>query len=469
MQAFTQEELARVQTGLSLTRTPVEPSTSYTVGRVRREFANQSSIGVMLTATKRSTSSGLAFLPDTALTSGLDWDLRFKTRYSLTGYLAGSDVRGEPEAIQRIQENSRHYFQRPGPDAATSLDPTRRSLTGSAGSLGISKIGGKHVRFNSNVGFKTPGLRDQRPRVPAARRPAHHGQLAADSQRHAEQVVPQPDTSISTSTRRGTSTAIALFSGGNVNAHATFVNNWEHRRRLQLLRRSNSTIAPRAAARASTRAASGRSGTTSNTDSRRPLTLNYFVGGGSNGEGQTFADFNPSVTYRPLPALTINPGIRFSKNTFGAQWVDNLTEGGDHYVFGELDQTTVAMTMRLNYTMTPNLSLQLYAEPFVSAGDYSAFKELVNGRSRDFDQRYAPFAYNFAPDDNPSFNEKSFRTTNVLRWEYKPGSTLFVVWQQARENDVVPGGFRFGRDVRDIFGVPPRNTFLVKLAYWLNY
>ncbi len=64
---------------------------------------------------------------------------------------------------------------------------------------------------------------------------------------------------------------------------------------------------------------------------------------------------------------------------------------------------------------------------------------------------------------------KSFRTTNVLRWEYKPGSTLFVVWQQARENDVVPGGFRFGRDMHDIFGVAPKNVFLVKLAYWLNY
>jgi Domain of unknown function (DUF5916) len=64
---------------------------------------------------------------------------------------------------------------------------------------------------------------------------------------------------------------------------------------------------------------------------------------------------------------------------------------------------------------------------------------------------------------------KSFRTTNVLRWEYKPGSTLFVVWQQARENDAVPGGFRFRRDVHDIFGVAPRNVFLVKLAYWVNY
>ena len=89
----------------------------------------------------------------------------------------------------------------------------------------------------------------------------------------------------------------------------------------------------------------------------------------------------------------------------------------------------------------------------------------VNGRSRDYAARYAPFAYA----DDPDFNVKSFRTTNVLRWEYKPGSTLFVVWQQARENDAVPGGFRLGRDVHDIFGVTPRNVFLVKLAYLLNY
>jgi hypothetical protein len=161
--------------------------------------------------------------------------------------------------------------------------------------------------------------------------------------------------------------------------------------------------------------------------------------------------------------------VRFSKNDYSAQWVDTVTDASDHYVFSTLNQKTVAMTLRLNYTMRPTLSLQLYAEPFVSAGDYSGFKELVNGRAREFADRYAPFAYTDVPGDTPDFNAKSFRTTNVLRWEYKPGSTLFVVWQQARENDTVPGGFRFGRDVRDIFGVVPRNTFLVKLAYWVNY
>ena len=133
------------------------------------------------------------------------------------------------------------------------------------------------------------------------------------------------------------------------------------------------------------------------------------------------------------------------------------------------DTVWVLVASVLVLLMTPALSLQLYAEPFVSGGSYDAFKELVDGRSRSYAQRYAPFAYDTAANGDPDFNVKSFRTTNVLRWEYRPGSTLFVVWQQARENDALAGDFRFGRDLRGIFGVPPKNVFLVKLAYWLNY
>ena len=134
-------------------------------------------------------------------------------------------------------------------------------------------------------------------------------------------------------------------------------------------------------------------------------------------------------------------------------------------MFGRIDQRTVSLTARLNYTVTPNLSVQLYAQPFVSAGDYSEFKELVDGRSRDYDRRYAATDY-FG---NPDFNYRSFRTTNVVRWEYRPGSTLFVVWQQGREDQLDRGTFDFRSDVSSVFGAPARNVFLVKWAYWLNY
>ena len=106
----------------------------------------------------------------------------------------------------------------------------------------------------------------------------------------------------------------------------------------------------------------------------------------------------------------------------------------------------------------------LISEPFASAGHYEHYKELVNGRAKTYGDRYAPFANA----DNADFDYLSFRTTNVLRWEFKPGSTLFVVWQQGRERDGERGTFRFGRDFREVFSLPSSNTFLVKLAYWFN-
>ena len=169
-----------------------------------------------------------------------------------------------------------------------------------------------------------------------------------------------------------------------------------------------------------------------------------------------------------MPAVLFSVGTRINHTVADAQWVKNLTEPDPHYVFAHLDQTTVSLTGRLNYTVSPTLSLQLYAEPFVSGGAYRAFRELVDGRNPDYASRYSPIDYSYADNGNPDFNAKSFRTTNVLRWEYRPGSTLFVVWQQARENSIGAGGFRIGRDARAIFGVPPHNVFLIKLAYWLN-
>jgi hypothetical protein len=114
--------------------------------------------------------------------------------------------------------------------------------------------------------------------------------------------------------------------------------------------------------------------------------------------------------------------------------------------------------------MTPNLSLQVYAEPFVSAGDYSNYKELVDGRAANYGDRYQPYAYSSSAD----FNVRSFRNTNVLRWEYKPGSALFIVWQQGKSDTEGQGDFQFGRDFRGVFNAPSHNVFLVKFSYWLN-
>ena len=466
MHAVTQEETATIlDSGLRSQRS-IEPTTNYTVARARREFANQSSIGGIFTSTIRRLPPALTFIPDRAFTAGVDFDARFRKFYSATGYWAASSVQGDPAAIADVQENSIHYYQRP--DATSfALDPARTSLEGTSARVGLSKIGGQRTRFNVNAGFKSPGfdLNDA-----GFLRRADERWLASWFQLRSD--VPSRwfrnrnlNFNYFTSAN---SDGDRLVHAGNINGNVTFANNSQAGGGFMV---NALTLDDRQTRGGPLLLTEGFNIVWSfvNTDNRKPLSLNMFNGGGSNGVGSTFHDHEFTVTYRPVTALTVSSGVRLNYANNGDQWTNLVTDTKDHYVFAHLDQTTVGLTERLNYTMSPTLSLQLYAEPFVSGGAYAGFKELIDGRNPDYAQRYAPFAYDLAANDNPDFNVKSFRTTNVLRWEYKPGSTLFVVWQQARENDVVPGDFRFGRDVRNIFAVPPKNVFLVKLAYWLNY
>jgi hypothetical protein len=249
--------------------------------------------------------------------------------------------------------------------------------------------------------------------------------------------------------------------GYNVNAHWRFINNWATGMGVNYL--------PRPFNDRATRGGPGAFGNRQwsywqyvNSDERRSVSFGNFFGTGGDRHDSNFISTEPGVTWRPASFLSITGGVRWNHNHDDAQWIENTDDG--HYVFGHLDQTTTALTLRANYTITPQLSIQTYAEPFVSAGAYSSTKELVNGRAPRYEDRYAPFIYG----SNPDFNYRSFRTTNVLRWEYKPGSALFVVWQQGREDTLTDGRFRFGPDFGGIFDAPGRNVFLVKLSYWLN-
>jgi hypothetical protein len=201
-----------------------------------------------------------------------------------------------------------------------------------------------------------------------------------------------------------------------------------------------------------------------NTDGRKPVSFHWDSSFSRNRDGGNSLDVSPRVQVRPGSAVSAEVGVSFSRNNDEGQWVEAV-EGVDrtHYVFGAMRQRTSSMTLRLNYTLTPALSLQLYGQPFVSAGHFERYKELVDGR--------APYATRFAPFDyagDADFKVLSFRTTNVLRWEFRPGSSLFVVWQQGREGFSPNGRFSFGRDYGDVFASPASNTLLVKLAYWLN-
>jgi len=329
------------------------------------------------------------------------------------------------------------------------------------------KIGGQYLRLNSNIGYTSPGFEIN-----------DIGFLRRADQRWTSNWV---QVRSETPTRRLRSRYLnfnqwtawnfdgdRVVGGSNINGNLNFTNNWAIGGGFG---RDWLVFDDRLARGGPGGLAGGYTVFWSwlNSDNRRAVSVNAFNAGGRDPHGTWHRDHELSLTYRPTSALTLTPGLRVNRGVRDYQWVQKVTDADDHYVFAHLDQTTVALTGRVNYTMTPNLSLQLYAEPFLSGGDYTGFKELVDGRNVAYANRYSPFPFTYDAASNPDFNIKSFRTTNVFRWEFKPGSTLFVVWQQAREDSVPVADFRFGRDFGGIFNVAARNVFLVKLAYWLNY
>jgi hypothetical protein len=189
-------------------------------------------------------------------------------------------------------------------------------------------------------------------------------------------------------------------------------------------------------------------------------------------------------------SLSIEPGFDF--NHPSAQWVTAVDDAlmtrayGTRYIFANMDQKTFFCSLRINWIFSPKLSLQAYIQPFISVGHYYGFKELARSGSFDFNLYsesdstifYEPGKYIVDPDgagpvsffsfSNPDFNYKSLRGTVVLRWEYRPGSTVYAVWTQRREDYTYPGDFHFSRDLGALFRAPGENIFMVKFTYRLK-
>jgi hypothetical protein len=208
-----------------------------------------------------------------------------------------------------------------------------------------------------------------------------------------------------------------------------------------------------------------------NTDSRKTVSGGMWTNLNYGDEGRTHGvSISPYVNFRMSSQLQVNVGSGLSRQTDNTQWYDNVVDsaGVTHYAFARLRQRTVSMNTRVNYTMTPELTFEFYGEPFVATGTYSNVREVsATPDAARYDDRFRAYV---APATEPtSFRYAQLRTNAVVRWEYRPGSTLFVVWAHGRQDYAteIPGR-SWTRDYRDLFQLHPDNTFLVKLAYWLN-
>jgi hypothetical protein len=450
----------------------VEPLTNFVVLRAQQDLrGGESGASVIATGVNRSLDAFTEpFMHRGAYAAGASFRHRFNNQqYELAGQLAASRVTGAPEALLRTQENGVHSYQQPGDEL--EVDSSATSLTGHAEQLKIGKYSGGITRFETSIvrqsaGFEANdlGFLRRADRMEWATWAALSWRTARWIYRWAQVNGNHWETWNTSGTR--------LENAWNFNGHMGLLNNWDVH-----LGGTVSGVTPSYCDRCTRGGPLLRSSRGFfpwggvNTDSRKTVSGGMWVNLGFSDEGNSRStSLSPYVNVRVATNLQANFGVDVSKDRNDSQWYGNVDDpnGVRHYTFAHLDQRTVSMSVRLNYTATPTLTFEFYGAPFVSSGSYSKFRELSGTPdAARYDDRFQP--YTPSADAVTAFKVTELRTNAVLRWEYRPGSTMFLVWAHGREA-ILDGSVRqsWSRDYRDLFELHPDNTFLIKIAHWLS-
>ncbi|MEX2572436.1 MAG: DUF5916 domain-containing protein [Gemmatimonadota bacterium] len=505
LNAVTGEESARYlpeEGGAEQTQV-VEPFTNYFVARVNKDFGDGSStFGGIVTSTLRQTNDPMVRdrLRGHAEAVGFDWYHSWSRRdYSWMGTTLFSNVGGTSEAIARTMQSSARYFQRPDRRVTgdglfdTRYDASSTSLQGYGMYTRVGKDGGGRLRWEAMSAVQSPGLEVNdlafQNRADYLWFNANVGGNWTTPTSWYRNVF----NSIGGSTRYN-------FDGDRLGATfqafygMQFLNYWNLRtfvihetdayddrltRGGPVVRSSGATI--------------GNFGLS--TDARSPVVLDLQVEGalGNHGDRRSLT-LRPGMAIKPSPNVFVqlSPSYSFSENV--AQYVTRASDPtatafyGERYVFAFLESRTLSLETRLNATFTPNLTLQLYAQPFIATGDYSRFREFAAPRSiekLDYGSDIGAISYDESaeeydvdPDaagpaqsftfDNPDFTRRSVRGTAVLRWEYRPGSTLFFVWTQDRSGSDGVAAFDTGAARSLFLDDRATNVFQIKATYWIG-
>ncbi|AXG69453.1 carbohydrate family 9 binding domain-like protein [Kordia sp. SMS9] len=487
LESVTGREFAEIDNNGTRRRELVEPLTNYFVGRLQKDFNDRNTfIGGIFTATNRRLEDNLNFLHRAAYTGGLDFTHNWKDRtYYATGNFVTSHVQGSKEAIAATQNSLTHLFQRV--DAGhVNVDPNRTSLTGTGGKLEFGKAGSGTWRFDTGVIWRSPEL--ELNDVGFLRQ--------ADEIRQYANVRYQTTKSFGNFRRisgRFSQFTTYDFEGNynriqyEVNGNLRFLNNWwidfggAHKPRIFINTFLRGGPRWRYSAENFGYAFFG-------TDERKKLRTSWgMVYSRAKQNNFTFFEVSGDVTYQPTNAMRISISPRYNSNPNKTQYVTEVDNNGEaRYILGDIDNQTLSAAIRFNYTINPNLSIQYYGEPFVSVGRYKDLKYVTNSIADNLNDRFYQYqpneiTFDAASDSyiidedadgnvnysigNPDFAFVQFRSNLVLRWEYIPGSELFLVWSQGTT------GFGNTRDHvlqsldNQILGQQPENIFLMKFTY----
>jgi len=470
----------------------VEPPSNYFVGRVKQDFHDGStSIGAYGSAVNRFIGANYLdnSLHESSYIAGVDFEQGWNDReWILSGTASLANVNGSRKSIIATQKSSDRYYNRVDANYL-SVDPNKTSLSGFAGELSFAKHGGKHWRGSFTYSVVTPGYEVND--IGFENRADYHAlSYYVSYQENSPKIF--------------RSYNLWAFAGHTWNFGGDLINNYYRTGgyfELNNLWSFNYNIGFNGnqyddrLTRGGPVASSPRSWNVNfNINSDQTKKVSFNVGGyiEKNAAGGYFGDYWSSFDMRPATfiQLSISPELIIKKHN--DQYVDTFADPEanqtyhNRYVFADIDQTSLYTTFRLDWTFTPDMSLQTYIRPFITSGDFYHYKEFTKPRGYDFavygkDRGTIQMndnTYTVDPDgngpaqsfsfDNQDFNFKSFQTNAVFRWEYTPGSTLYVVWQQARSASTIQNSFRLGRDINRLFEAHPTNIFLIKLSYWFG-
>jgi len=489
LQSTTQKEAAKVTADGVETNPVVEPLTNFLVARVQK-IANKGNtqFGTMFTSTNRFTDiPHLDYLNKNAYTAGIDLLQYSKDReYFLDFKGIMSHINGKEEAMLTLQRNATHYYQRPDAADYLGVDSSRRSLSGTGGYLSAGRLGNKRVIFSEKVSWWSPGfdLNDV-------------GYLLM-----ADLVQNLTKLGIRQTEPRGILRNYT-FTIGQMNAwnfggvsthndvHAAFTTQFRNRWDLSM---TESYVI----AELSTRLLRGgpafrlspywENNISFNTDKSERIIfgLNNVSSVSTDGESRRYM-IKPSLSFRLGNHWYITSQLAYDHNIDHFIYVTQKPVNADiRFIMAHIRQQTYSLTLRLNYNITPDISIQYYGSPFISTGIYDDFKKTLDAGADDLNERYHSFTeseitfdettnsyvVNDGPDSysftNPDFSFREFRSNLVARWEYRPGSTIYLVWennQYSRDNVYYS---TLSDNLGELFGGAPTNVFMVKMSFWLG-
>ena len=488
VEALTAEENAEIDTLGGRKYETVEPLTNYMVGRIQKDYKEGNTIiGGIFTSTNRDLDQNLSqYMHKAAYTGGADFTQYFKKKsWMFNVNAAFSLVEGSEEALLNTQTSSARYYQRPD-NNHTVLDSTRTSLAGSGGRMQVMKMNG-HWNFLYSTLWKTPGFETNDLGYLREADNIMNLLWAGYNQWEPKGIYRSYNINADIYTVHNFG-GVSMGQGGEVQGNMGFKNYWRAYAggNLQtsgletgLLRGGPAMKVP----------GNFRTHMGFETDERKKLVFDVSSNISTGFENSSRSIFTEvEITYKPTNYLvfSLSPGI--SKSFEELQYVAwREFNGSDRYIFASIDRKTINTSFRINLNLSPDLTLQYWGQPFIATGAYYDHKYILDPMAGDYHNRFSTYSenqisltddqyyidedadgttdYSFEKGD---FNVQEFLSNLVVRWEYNPGSSVYLVWSQNRNNYNTTGNLDVMNDLGDLFDSAadkPHNVFLIKFSY----